>query len=169
MPMRQPPEESGPVPGVTTPGQLGPTSRVALPGHGALHPHHVAYGDALGDRDDEVEARIHAFEDGVGRESRRHKDRGYGGAGGRGGLGDRIEDRNLVGLVFEELAALARRDAGDDPGAVVERELRMAGAKRARDALDENLGFGSDENGHGVEVRVRVKVKGRESCSPRSE
>ncbi len=29
--MRQPPVESGPVPGVTTPGQLGPTSRVRPP------------------------------------------------------------------------------------------------------------------------------------------
>ena len=56
---------------------------------------------------------------------------------------------HLVGAVLEELAALAGRDAGDDLGAVVERERGVAGAEVAGDALDENLGFGSDENGHG--------------------
>ena len=58
--------------------------------------------------------------------------------------------------VFEELAALAGRDAGDDLRAVVERSWAWRAPKRAGDALDENLGFGSDENGHG-ESEVRMQ------------
>ena len=51
--------------------------------------------------------------------------------------------------VLEELAALAGRDAGDDLGAVVERELGVARAEAAGDALDEDAGVGSNEDGHG--------------------
>ena len=45
-------------------------------------------------------------------------------------------------LLFEDLPALARRDAGDDLGAVVEGELRVARAEAAGDALDEKFGCG---------------------------
>jgi len=50
--------------------------------------------------------------------------------------------------VFEDLAAFARGDAGDDLGAVLEGELGMTAAEITGDALDEDLGGGSDENGH---------------------
>ena len=148
------------------------TDETGLPsGHGALHPHHVAHGDALGNRDDKVEPGVDTLQDRVGGERRGHEDGGHGRAGGRSSLGNRIEDRNLVILMLEELAALARGDSGDDLRAVVERELRMAGAERAGDALDENLGFGSDENGHGEEVivKVKVRVKVKVEALPRSE
>src|ERR1017187_133866 len=51
--------------------------------------------------------------------------------------------------MLEELAAFAGGDARDDLRAVVEREAGMAGAEVAGDALDEDLGFGRDEDGHG--------------------
>ncbi len=50
--------------------------------------------------------------------------------------------------MLEELAAFAGCDARDDLCAVVERKPGMAGAEVAGDALNENLGFGRDENGH---------------------
>jgi hypothetical protein len=45
--------------------------------------------------------------------------------------------------VFEELAAFAGGDAGDDLGAVVEGEFGVTGAEVAGDALDEDLGLRS--------------------------
>ena len=53
-----------------------------------------------------------------------------------------------MGAVLEELAALARGNAGDNLGAVINRELCVPGAKAAGDALDKDLGIGCDENGH---------------------
>jgi hypothetical protein len=142
MPMRQPPCESLPVPGVTTRG-------LAL--HRALHADHVLDRNAFGDRDGEIKAGIDALEDRVAGERWRHEDRGDGGAGGVSGFGDRVEDRDPVAGVFEELAAFAGRDAGDELRAVVERELGVASAEIAGDALDENFSFGGDEDGHGIE------------------
>src|SRR5690606_1702349 len=75
-----------------------------------------------------------------------HEDRGSGGAGFTDGLGHGVEDGNGV---FELLAALAGSDAGDEPGAVFERELGVAGAEAAGDALYEDLGVFVDEDGHG--------------------
>ena len=80
---------------------------------------------------------------------------GGAGARGRDSGGDGVEDRDPVGAVLEELAALAGRDARHDAGAVVEREPGMAGAELARDALDEDLGFGSDDDGHGKSRELR--------------
>jgi hypothetical protein len=53
--------------------------------------------------------------------------------------------------VFEDLAALAGGDAGDDLRAVVDGQLRVAGTEGARDALDQEPGLRSDENGHAME------------------
>ena len=52
--------------------------------------------------------------------------------------------------MFEKLPALARRDARDDGGAVINGELGMSRAERARDALNENLGVGFNEYCHVV-------------------
>ena len=62
-----------------------------------------------------------------------------------GGFGHRVEDRHFV---FKELPAFARRDTRDDLGAVSEAQLRVPRAETAGDALDENSGLRSDENGH---------------------
>ena len=51
--------------------------------------------------------------------------------------------------MFEKLSTFARRDAGDNLRAVVNGKLCVARAEAAGDALDENLGVGLDEDGHG--------------------
>ena len=131
-------------------GAVGPEETGLAAGHGALDADHVTHGDALGDGDDEIEAGVNAFEDGVGRKRWWHEDGGDGGAGGFHGVGDGVEDRHFVRAVFEEEPALAGGDTGDDLRAVVEGELGVATAEIAGDALDKNLGGGSDENGHVV-------------------
>ena len=50
--------------------------------------------------------------------------------------------------VLEDLAALAGSDPGHDACAVIKGELSVPRAKAARDALDENLGVGFNEDGH---------------------
>ena len=59
------------LPGVISPGQLGPMSRLVAPGEVGLDAHHVGDGHALGDADDERHARIGRFHDGVGGGGRR--------------------------------------------------------------------------------------------------
>jgi hypothetical protein len=49
----------------------------------------------------------------------------------------------------KDLSAFAGRDTGNDPGAVVDGKLRVPCAEAAGDALNENLGIGLNENGHG--------------------
>ena len=113
--------------------------------HRLLDLHHVDDGDSLGDGDDEIKARGHTLEDRIRRERGRDEDGRDRGAGLADGLIDGIEDRNLI---LEELASLARGDAGHHLGAVVEAELGVACSETAGDALDEDLGVGSDENRH---------------------
>ena len=67
--------------GVMTPGQFGPIRIERRAFERALHLHHVEHRDALGDADDELELGVDRLEDRVGRERRRHVDRGGGGAG----------------------------------------------------------------------------------------
>ena len=81
--------------------------------------------------------------------------------------------------VFKNLPALARRDAGDELRTVVERQPRVARAEVAGDALDEDAGLWSDEDGHGKNCarlksgkapRVQIKTPRSESgrSSPRA-
>ena len=146
--MRQPPVEFSPSPGVTTPGQFGPINRVLRAAHGLLHLHHVIDRDAFGDGHDQIQRGIRRFQDRVRGEGRRNKNGGNGRAGLAGGLGHRVEDRDFFAGMFKDLAPLARRDPGHDLRAVIERELRVPGAETARDPLHENLGLGSDKDGH---------------------
>ena len=81
--------------GVITPGQFGPIRRDFGAGQRALHAHHVEHRDALGDADDERDAGVDRFQDGVGGERRRHVDAGGGGAGLLHGLGDGVEHRQV--------------------------------------------------------------------------
>ena len=108
---------------------------------------HVAHGDALGDGDDQLEPGIDCLEDGVGGERRRNKNRGGGGAGFAGGLGDAVEDRDGV-LKF--LAGFSGGDTGDNLGAVLDAELGVPTAEAAGDALDEEFGVWFDEYCHAV-------------------
>ena len=148
--MRQPPWESLPSPGVTMPGQFGPMSRVLpLPaiarftrimsrtGMPSVMAHH------------QFQPGVRAFQNRVRGKSRRNKNRGGRRAGLFHRFGDRVENRNALAGMLKNLAALAGRDAGDDLRAVINRELRVFRAKAAGDALDEDLGVGFNENGHG--------------------
>ena len=146
--MRQPPLEPSPVPGGDEAGAVRPDQAGLLTSDRALHADHVLDRNALGDAHGEIEAGVDALEDGVTREGWRHEDHGNGGARGRGGLMDGIEDRNLVTGVLEKLAALAGGDARDDLRAVVEGQLGVFAAEGAGDSLDEDLGGRSDENAH---------------------
>jgi hypothetical protein len=60
-------------PGVMTPGQLGPIRRDGRPSM-KRRTDHVEHGDALGDADDELDARVDGLQDRVGRERRGHED-----------------------------------------------------------------------------------------------
>ena len=152
MPMRQPPWEFFARAGSDEAGAV----RADEPGlaalHGGLHPHHVIDGDALGDGDDEVEPGIDRFEDGVGRKGRRHEDGADRGAASGARLRPRYRRPALV--LREDLAAFAGGDAGDDLRAVVERKLGVGRAEAAGDALHEDAGLGSDEDGHNQDLRL---------------
>ena len=60
-------------------------------------------------------------------------------------LGDRVEDRHAA---LERLAALPRRDAGDDLRAVLDHLLRVERAVAAGDALHDELRVLVDEDAH---------------------
>jgi hypothetical protein len=120
--------------------------------HRLLHADHVAHGNALGNGDAEVQAGIDALEDGIAGERGRDEHGAGGGAGLFRGLGHSVEDGHLLSAVLEALAALAGRDAGDDLRAVIDGELRVPRAEAAGDALDEDLGVGLNEDGHGKSV-----------------
>src|SRR5690606_41766153 len=125
----------------------------------ALHLHHVLDGDALGDGDDERDARLGGLHDGVGRERRRHEDHGGVGAGGLHGLAHGVEARHVdlvavraarharaVGLALEahRLAALAGAHGADHVGAVGDRLVGVEGSGLA-EALHDLPGVGVDE------------------------
>ena len=95
-----------------------------------------------------VQPGVHPFQDGVRGKGRRNENGGGGRAGLLHRLGDGIKDGRFFAAVFEDLAAFARGDAGNDLRAVIHRELRVFGAETAGDALDQDLGVGLDENGH---------------------
>jgi len=71
-----------------------------------------------------------ASEDGVGGARRRHEDERDVGARFGDGPGDGVEHRHLA---FECLAAAARRDPGDDLGAVLQALPSVKGACAAGD------------------------------------
>ncbi len=119
MPMRQPPLESGPSPGVTTPGQLGPINRVFPPSHGLFDLHHVIDRNSFGNADDQIQAGVGCFENGISGERRRDENGGDRRAGLPRRFRDRVKYRDFFPGVLEGLAALARRDAGDDLRAVI--------------------------------------------------
>ena len=96
MPMRQPPWEFSPVPGVTMPGQFGPMRRVLLPCMAAFTFIMSMTGmpsvmQTTRSRPASTPSRIASAGEG-----RRHEDRGDRGAGLLRRLRHRVEDRHLV-------------------------------------------------------------------------
>src|SRR5688500_5599818 len=87
-------------------------------------PHHVERWNAFGDTDDEAQARVRGFHDGIGGKCRRDEDHGRIGAGLFHGICHRVEHRpSLVGC-----PTLSRCDATDDLSPV---RSRLLGVKRA--------------------------------------
>src|SRR5690606_9495623 len=118
---------------------------VLVAGQRVLDPQHVEHRDALGDRDDDLDAGVCGLEDRVGGVGRRHvDDRGVG-----AGLLDHVGDGVEHGQAEVLGAALARGHAADDPGAVLDHLLGVEGALGAGEALDDDLGVLVDQNAHG--------------------
>jgi hypothetical protein len=90
---------------------------------------HVERGNALGDADDERNARVLGLENGVGGKRRRNEDHGRVGAGLGHGVGHGVEDRPAL----VRGSALAGSDAADDVGAVFGAALGVEGAFFAGD------------------------------------
>ncbi len=100
--------------------------------------------NAFGDAHDERNFRIDGFENGIGREGRRHIDDGGIGAGLLARFHHRVEDGKSDML----RAAFARRHARHHLRAIGNRLFGMEGAVVAGDALADDFGFLVDENGH---------------------
>src|SRR5690606_4785595 len=117
---------------------------VVITGQHVLDPQHVQHRDALGDGDDDLDARVGRLQDRVGRVRRRHVDDGRVDAGLDDGIGDGVEHRQAQVLG----AALARRHAAHDLGAVLDHLLGVEGALGTGEALDDDLGVLVDQNAH---------------------
>jgi hypothetical protein len=107
-------------------------------------------GNAFGDADDHLDAGIRRFEDGIGRERRRHVDHRGVGAGFAHGIVHGVEHRQAD----VRAAALARGHAADQFGAVFEHLLGMEGALLAGEALGDDLGVLVDQNAHGSILKM---------------
>src|ERR1017187_10122666 len=141
----------------------------------ALHPDHVAHGNAFGNGNHQFQPGIRAFQNRVGGKGCRNKNSGGRRAGLFHRLGGRVENGDFLSAVLKDLAALAGGDAGNDLRAVINRELRVPRAEAAGDALDEDFGVGLDENGHGkiydfgftiYDLENLSQVKQAENCRP---
>ncbi len=107
--MRQPPCESFPSPGVTTPGQFGPIeTRSLLPCIARLTRIMSRAGMPSVMQTTSSSPGIHAFQDGVGGKRGRNEN----GGGGRAGLfyriGHGVKDGNFFAAMLEDLARLCR-------------------------------------------------------------
>ena len=84
---------------------------------GLLHLDHVIDRNAFGDADDQIEAGVDAFEDGVRCERRRNENDRHRRTRVFHGLINGIKDWHIVS---EELPALSGRNSGSDVGSVIE-------------------------------------------------
>ena len=131
-------------PGEIKPGQFGPTRRAARP----LSPLSTRSMSSVGIpsvmQTTTPTPRISRFQNGVGREGRRHEN--------EGDVRARFSDRTRHGVedrpALVNRAALAGRDAADDNRAVGGRLFGMEGPFPPGQALDEQPGVLVDENGH---------------------
>ena len=125
------------LPGEMTPGQLGPIRRdfefLSL----AQTLHHVQRRNAFGDADDQRNARVLGFENGVGGKGRRNKDHRRVGAGLLHGVGHGIKDRPA----FVRRSTFARSNSADNVGAVFRAAYGVEGAFFACQALHDESSF----------------------------
>ncbi len=111
-----------------------------------LHSHHVHDRDALGDADDQLHTGVHRLKDRIGRERRRDENRGGCGSRFTHRLANGVENGNHI---REFLSAFAGGHAGHEFRPVIKRELCVACAEGAGDALHEDFGVFVNEDGHG--------------------
>src|SRR5439155_629722 len=132
------------VAGLDEPGAVG-ADQTRLPGReGRLDADHVGGGDPLGDADRQPQPGVRGLEDGVGGGGRRDEDHRGLRPRLRDRLPDSVEDRDA--LVHG--AAAAGRDAGDDPGAVLEAAARVERPLPAGDPLDDDARLPIDQDAH---------------------
>ena len=106
--------------------------------------HHVECGNALSDADDEGDAGVFGFEDGVGGKRRRDEDHGGVGAGLLDRVGHGVEHRPA----FVRRSTLAGRDAADNVGAVFGAALGVEGAFFAGESLNDQARIFIYQNRH---------------------
>ena len=111
-------------PGEIIPGQFGPISRECLRLQKIPGVDHVPGGNAFGDADDQRQAGVGSFHDGVGRARRRNEDHGRVGAGLIHRFAYGVED----GPAFMRGAAFARGHSPDHGGAIGRGILGVEGA-----------------------------------------
>ena len=119
------------LPGEMMPGQFGPISRVGLSRKIFFRLDHVERRNAFGDADDDRDARVGGFHDGVGGECGRNVDHRGIRTGFPDRVGNRVEDRNSL----VRRAAFAGRDAADDIRSILDHLLRMEGSFFAGNTL----------------------------------
>ena len=101
-------------------------------------------GQPFGDADDRADAGVDRLVDRVAGEASRDEDHRRV----RARLGDRVRDGVEDGHTLDVLAALPRRDAGDDLRAVALVAEAVEGALRAGQALDDELRVLVDDDRH---------------------
>ena len=128
------------------PGQFGPIRRVCgiVALERVVDAQLVVRGDALGDRDHQLDAGRRGLEDRVGREPRGHEDHRGVRLDALGGLCPAVEH----GDALDVLAALARRHAAHHVGAVAPVVERVEGALAAGDPGDRQARVLVDEHRH---------------------
>ena len=142
------------------PGQLGPISRVVrmVALQRVVDAQLVVRGDALGDRDHQLDSSRGRLEDRIGGEPRGHEDHRGVRLGALGRLCPRVEDGNALHV----LAALAGRHAADHVRAVAPVVERVERALAAGDPGDRQAGVLVDEDAHQLcLLRQRDDLLGR--------
>ncbi len=126
-------------------GTVRPNQPHLLVAQADLGPHHVDNRDALGDTNNQFDARIGRFKNRVSRAGRRDEDHRGVATGFLARFPRRVEDGNLA---LPRFAATAGRDAGDDVRAVLGALFGVESAGFASDALHKQARVLVNEDGH---------------------
>lgn len=125
-------------------GAVGADQEGIVPGQGCLGFEHVEYGYAFGNADDEFDAGIGRFEDGINGKGWRDVDHAGGGAGGFDGIPDGVVHRE----VEVSLVAPAWGDAANQLGAVGKALFGVKSGLFAGEALTDDFGVFIDQYAH---------------------
>ncbi len=126
-------------------GAIGPDKADLLVAQADLGAHHVHDGNAFGDTNDKLDARIGGFEDGVGRAGGGDENHGGVTAGLLARFVRGIEDGRILTPCFTTTAG---GDTRDDIGAVLKTLRSVESASFSGDALHKQACVVIDEDGH---------------------